>query len=109
MQSSEPDGAKHRHCAGDIEQTDMRHKRAVRTIIDVFRFYGLLLQYFYLHLRKLQLYIQYYLLKAAGALLIEAVKIEYCIKSLSKEERVIFTACIAVSIYIVALVMFIRM
>ncbi len=87
----------------------MKDKRAVRTIIDVLRFYGLLLQYFYLHLRKLQLYIHYYMLKAAGALLIEAVKIEYCIKSLSKEDRVIFAACIAVSIYGLALVMLIRM
>ena len=86
----------------------MRDKRAVRTIIDVIRLYGLLLQYLYLHLRKLQLYIQYYLLKAAGALLIEAVKIECWIKSMTREDRIIFATCIAVSIYILALFMFIR-
>ena len=52
--------------------------------------------------------IYYMSLKLAGALLIEAVKIEFCMKSLSKEDRVIFAACIAVSIYVVALIMFIR-
>ena len=52
--------------------------------------------YLYLHIRlRVFLIIQYILLKAAGAALIEAVKIEYCIKSMSKEYRVIFAACIA--------------
>ena len=33
----------------------------------------------------------------------EAVKIEYCIKSLSKEARVIFATCVAFAIFILAL------
>ena len=72
------------------------------------RFIGLLLRYCYLQVYYIYLVICRCLLKLAGAALIEAVKIEYFIKSLSKEDRVIFTACIAVSIYIVAFVMFIR-
>ncbi len=73
------------------------------------RFLGLLIRYIYLHIRYIQLHIEYYLLKAAGATLIEAVKIECWIKSMSREDRVIFSACIAVSIYVLALVMLIRL
>ena len=86
----------------------MRERPAVKFFIDVLRLYGLLGKYIYLHIYKLYLHIKYYLLKAAGAVLIEAVKMEYCIKSLPKEDRVIFAACIAIAIYISALVMFIR-
>jgi len=86
----------------------MRDKRAVRIIIDLVRFYGLLGRYIYLHICYVYLQIKFVLLKAAGAALIEAVKIEYCIKSLSNENRVIFAACIAVSIYCLTLVMLIR-
>ena len=74
----------------------------VRIIVKYFELLGLLLQYAYLHIRLVQLRIYYYLLKAAGAALIEAVKLEYCIKSLSKYDRVIFAACVAVSIYLLA-------
>lgn len=86
----------------------MRDKPAAKFFIDVIRLYGLLGRYIYLHIRYVYLHIKYYLLKAAGAALIEAVKMEYCIKSLSKEDRVIFATCIAVAIYMSALVMFIR-
>lgn len=84
-------------------------RRIARIIILQVRFTGLLLQYCYLRLRYIQLHIEYYLLKAAGATLIEAVKIECWIKSMSKEDRVIFATCIAVSIYILMLFMLIRM
>ena len=80
-----------------------------KIFIDQVRFTGLLIQYCYLRICYLYLLIKYHLLKAAGAALIEAVKIEYCIKSLSKEDRVIFAACVAVSIYCLSLVLLIRM
>lgn len=84
-------------------------RRVARIIIAQLRLSGLLLRYFYLRVRYIQLHIEYYLLKAAGAALVEAVKLECCIKSLSKEDRLIFATCIAVSIYILALIMLIRM
>lgn len=91
----------------------MRVKRALREVIVVLEIYGLLVEYIYLHILRACLIIKYRLLKAAlkaaKAVLIEAVKIEYCIKSLSKEDRVIFAACVTVSIYALALVMIIRM
>ena len=87
----------------------MTGRRVVKIIITQFRLYGLLIRYIYLHIRYIQLHIEYYLLKAAGATLIEAVKIECWIKSMSKEDRIVFSACIAVSIYILALVMLIRL
>ncbi|MCY3977689.1 MAG: hypothetical protein OXG23_06285 [Chloroflexi bacterium] len=87
----------------------MMGRRVARIIIAQVRFTGLLLHYCYLRLRYIQLHIEYYLLKAAGATLVEAVKIEYWIKSMSKEDRVIFATCVAVSIYILALIMLIRM
>ena len=83
-------------------------KPAVKLIKLQIRFLGLMLRYVYLHIRYAYLLIHLYLLKAVGAALIEIVKIEGFIKSLSKEDRVIFAACVAVSIYILALVMFIR-
>ncbi len=83
-----------------------------RPIIQLFvkylRLYWLLLQYLYLHLRKLQLYIQYYMLKAAGAALIEAVKIEFYFKALSKYDRIMLATIVAVSIYSLALVFIFR-
>ena len=87
----------------------MMGRRVARVIIAQVRFTGLLLKYFYLHVRYVQLHIEYYLLKAAGAILVEAVKIECWIKTMSKEDRFIFAACTAVSIYILALIMLIRM
>ena len=92
----------------DLEQTDMMIRRLARIIVLQVRFIGLLLRYCYLQVCYVYLVICRFLLKLAGALLIEAVKIEYCIKSLSKEDRIIFAACIAVSIYVVAFIMFIR-
>ena len=81
----------------------------MKIINEHLRFMGLLLRYCYLRVCYIYLHMKYYLLKAAGAALIEVVKIEYFIKSLSKEDRVIFSACIAVSIYILALSLLIRM
>ena len=80
----------------------------VRIIVKQVQFFGLLLRYLYLHVRYVQLHVRYYLLKVAGAALVEAVKMEYCIKSLSKDDRVIFATCIAVSIYLLTLIMLIR-
>jgi len=81
----------------------------VKSFIEFVRFIGLLIRYIYLHIRYVYLHIKFYLLKAAGAALVEAVKIECLIKSMSKEDRVIFSAGVAVSIYILALIMVIRM
>ena len=83
-------------------------RRIARVIGLQVQLYGLLLRYIYLRIRYIQLHIEYYLLKAAGATLIEAVKIECWIKSMTREDRIIFATCIAVSIYILALFMFIR-
>jgi len=80
----------------------------VRIIIDYVRLTGLLLQLLYLHLYRVSLLIKYYALKAARAALVEAVTIEFGIKSMSMENRVIFATCIAVSFYVLALVMLIR-
>jgi hypothetical protein len=87
----------------------MKDHPLIRFLLDSFRLYGLLIRYIYLHIRYVMLHIELYLLKAAGAILIEAVNIYCCIKSLSKEDRVIFATCTAVSIYILALIMLIRM
>lgn len=80
----------------------------MRIIIEHVRFYGLLVHYLQLQVLYICLLIRYCLLKVAGAALVEAVKIEYCIKSFSKENLIIFAACIAVSIYGLALFVFIR-
>ena len=90
------------------EQTEMLLGLMVRFIRLQARMFGLLARYVYLHFRYAYLLIKYYMLKAAGAILVEAVKLEGCIRSLSKEDRVIFAACIAVSIYVLALIVFIR-
>lgn len=87
----------------------MKNRPIVRLIIKEIQFTGLLIQYLYLKVCYVSLLIRYHLLKIAGAALIEAVKIEYCIKTLSNGDRIIFAATIAVSIYAVALVMLIRM
>ena len=87
----------------------MMDRPTVRIIVKQVQLFGLILHYLYLRLRYVQLHIHYYLLKAAGAALVEAVKMEYFIKYLSKYERVIFATCIAVSIYILILIMLIRM
>ena len=86
----------------------MRDNPVARIISLQVRFVRLFLRYIYLHIRYVMLHIELYLVKAAGAVLVEAVKIHYCIKSLSKEDRVIFATCVAVSIYILALMMLIR-
>lgn len=87
----------------------MTDKPFARIVMLQVRLSRLLVQYFCLRVRYVYLHIELFLLKAAGALLIEAVKIECFIKSLSKEERFAFAACIAVSIYILALIMRIRL
>jgi hypothetical protein len=80
----------------------------VRIIIGQAQILRLLIRYLYLHVRYVQLHIRYYLLKLAGAALVEAVKMEYCIKSLSKDDRVIFATCITVPVYLLVLSMLIR-
>lgn len=86
----------------------MMARQALKIIVSQVRFIGLLLHYVLLHVQLLYLLVCKFLLKVAGAALIEAVKIEYCIKTLSNADRIIFAACIAVSIYAVALAMLIR-
>ena len=83
-------------------------RSVVRIIIEQVRFTGLLIYYLYLRVIYIYLHIKLYFLKAVGAALVEAVKIEGCIRSMSKEDRIIFAACVAVSIYVVALAMLIR-
>ncbi len=78
----------------------------VRIIAEQVKLTGLLIRYIYLHIRYVYLHVKLYLIKFAGAALIEAVKIEYCIKSLSKEDRIVFAACVALSIYLLALSLF---
>ena len=73
------------------------------------RFIGLLLRYLFLRIRYVQLHIHYYLLKAVGAALIEAVKIETFIKTLSKEDRLALAALVVVSIFFLARIMLIRL
>ena len=75
----------------------------VKFFSDQARFTWLLARYCWLKLCYAYLLCRYNLLKLAGAALIEAVKIEYCIKSLSKEDRIIFAACIALAIHFLAL------
>ena len=86
----------------------MKDNAAVKFLVDQARITCLLVRYIYLHFCYFFLLMRYALLKVAGALLIEAVKIEYFIKSLSKEDRVMFAASVAVSIYVVTLTVFIR-
>ncbi len=92
----------------ELGLTDMIVRRAARSFILQVRFIGLLLRYIYLQICYVYLHIRLVFLKIAGALLITWVEIEYFIKSLSNENRVILAACVAVSIYALALVMLIR-
>lgn len=87
----------------------MKDNPVLRIIVDQVRFTRLLVRYLYLHVRYLYLLIRYCLLKIEGAALIEVVELWYSIKSMSKEHRIIFAACIAVSIYGLALVTLIRL
>lgn len=86
----------------------MKDNAVVRIITDQVRFYRLLGRYCGLQIRYVYLLIKYHLVKLGGAALIEAVEIWYTIKSMSNENRVIFAACIAVSIYGLALITLIR-
>ena len=83
-------------------------RRMAKIFLLQLQFIGLLLQYCYLRICYVYLIICRCLLLVARALLIEAVKIECFIKSMSREDRVIFATCIAVSIYVLALIMLIR-
>lgn len=87
----------------------MKDNAAVKFLIDQARVACLLVRYIYLHFCYFYLIMRYALLKIAGALLIEAMKIEYYIKSLSKEDRVMFAASVAVSIYVLMLTALIRL
>ena len=87
----------------------MKDNAVVRIIADQVRFYGLLGRYICLRIQYVYLLIKYHCVKLGGAALIEAMEIWYSIKTMSKENRVIFAACIAVSIYGLALITLIRM
>ena len=87
----------------------MMNNKVARYIIDALKFYGLLIHYIWLRIVYVYLHIKYYCFKIGGAALIEAVEIWYSIKTMSKENRVIFAACIALSIYGLSLVTLIRM
>lgn len=66
------------------------------------RIYVLLLRYVYLHLKL-------YYLKAKAVTLIESARIRYCIRIVSRENPVMFAACIAICVYLVALSLLNRM
>lgn len=83
-------------------------KLQIRSYRLFLRFIGLLIRYFCLRVQYVYLLARLCLIKVAGALLIEIVKIEGFFKALSKEDRIILSACVAVSIYVVALVLSIR-
>jgi len=85
------------------------NKPAVRIIVDLLRLYRTLLRYCYLRVCYIGLHIRYYALILERAVLLEVLEIRRTIKSMSKENRVIFAACIAVSIYGLALITLIRM
>lgn len=83
-------------------------RRILRGVLDVLKFYGLLIHYIWLRIVYVYLHIKLYCFKLGGAALIEAVEIWYSIKTMSKENRLIFAACIAVSIYGLSLLTLIR-
>lgn len=87
----------------------MKDNPVLRFILDIFRLYGLLFRYIYLHFRYVYLLTKYHLVKLGGAALIEAMEIWYSIKTMSNENRLIFAACIAVSIYGLSLITLIRL
>lgn len=87
----------------------MMNRPIVRILISQWRLIGLLARYIYLHVLYIMLLMLRFLFKAAGAALVESVKIGYCITSLSKEYRVIFAACIALLMYLLALNLLIQM
>ena len=86
--------------------SDKAVKRYFMRQVDLARLVG---TYLWLRFQLAYLLAKYHLIKVAGAALIEAVKMEYCIKSLSKEERVIFAASVALSIYCLAFILRIHM
>lgn len=86
----------------------MRDRPIVRIIVEQAQIYRLLVRYICLRIQYVLLLCRYYLLKMGGAALIEAVEIWYSIKSMSKENRVIFAACVAISIYLLAFNVFFR-
>ena len=92
----------------EAESNDMDDKPMLRLIILQFRLFRLLVRYVYLHIRYVELHIRYYLLKIVGAALVEALKMAYAIRCLSRDERLVFATCIALSIYILTVVMPIR-
>ena len=87
----------------------MQVRRIVRIVLDVLKFYGLLIHYIWLRIVYVYLHIKLYCFKLGGALLIEAMEIWYSFKTMSNENRVIMAACIAVSIYCLSLITLIRM
>ena len=87
----------------------MKKKAAVKFIAKEVKFYCLLVQYVCLKTRYFYLLLKYHCVKLGGAALIEAMEIWCSIKLMSNENRVIFAACIAVSIYGLALITLIRM
>ncbi len=84
-------------------------KLQLKTLRLMLRFIGLLVRYFFLRVQYVYLLLHLCLIKVAGALLIEIVKFEGFLKALSKEDRIMLAACVAVSIYVVTLVLSIRL
>ena len=81
-----------------ITKSIARQARLMRLVLI---YCGLRMQLVYLH-------IKYHVIKIGGAALIEAVKIEYLIKSWTKGDRVMFAACIALMFYCLAFYLRIR-
>lgn len=87
----------------------MTDNPVLRILMKQIEFLGLLIRLFLLRAYYLCLLVRLHLIKVLGAVLIEAVKIEYWVKSMSNGDRVAFAACVAVSIYVVALIFIVRM
>ncbi len=81
----------------------------MRIIVDLLRFYYLLLNLGYLYVCKFVLLVQYYGFILAKTVLLEAVELWCTFKCMKIENRIIFAACIAVSIYGLTLITLIRM
>ncbi len=78
----------------------MQDRPIVNIIRSQGRIFRLFIRYIYLHIQYFFLVLQYCLLIVLRTVLREAVKIEYFVRLLSRENRVILAACIVFSLYL---------
>lgn len=98
----------------------MQDRPNEKIFLGFLRICRLLIRYIYLHIQLYFLLLQRFLLKCLftvlkaaihlwGAAMIGALEVVYSIKSLSNESRIVFAACIALSMYLLALNFILRM